>query len=199
MPELVLASASPRRADLLREAGYTCTVVVPDVDERSEGYSDPIRLAETLARKKAEAVAATHPDAVVLGADTLGVLGGELLHKPQSKEDARLMLMAVQGTTHTIITGYALVSPEGVHVGHSISEVRFRTIPADDLEAYLATDEPYDKAGGYGIQGWAGRYADVVSGSHSNVIGLPIEAVSTVLNSLLTPHAQKHINMTCNV
>lgn len=186
MPDLILASHSPRRAELLREAGFSFTVSGSDVDERAVQGDTPAALAEKLALAKAETVARANPNAVVLGADTLGILDGHILHKPESVEDARRMLTTMRGKTHQILTGYALVvaAQKVSVVGHVVSEVRMRAFTNEELEAYLATDEPYDKAGGYAVQGEGRRLVALTRGDYSNMVGLPMATVARELAHL---------------
>ena len=174
---IVLASASPRRTDLLRTLIPEFEVVVADVDEEALTVSDPIETAERLAGAKAQAVALLRPDALVIGADTVVFLGDEQFAKPHDAEDAKRTLRALSGKTHAVVTGVSLVSSKGVRTFHDRTEVAFRSLTEEEIEDYVATGEPMDKAGAYAIQGGAGAFVARREGSESNVVGLPLEAL----------------------
>jgi septum formation protein len=175
---LILASASPRRKQLLLEAGFEFDVRAPDVDETPLDGEAPEAMAERLARAKASTVAS---DDVVLAADTVVVIGERTLGKPSDEREARDMLSALAGNTHRVLTGYALRSGEALHSGVAESRVRIRSLEPSEVAAYVATGEPLDKAGAYAVQGEAGRFVESIEGSRSNVIGLPIEVVVPLL------------------
>ncbi len=192
-PRLILASASPRRQDLLREAGYVFTVDPADIDESAHppGLS-PGDLAEHLAVEKARVVAARHPGDVVLAADTVVAHGDAILGKPADAVDARRMLALLAGTTHHVITGVAIGrrADDFQRRTRVESAVRMRTLSAAEMERYVASDKWQGKAGGYGLQDAAGFPTDdptkdpfVVnaSGSRSNIVGLPMETVTVLL------------------
>lgn len=173
---VVLASASPRRADLLRRIGIDPAIRPADVDEAPHPDEAPDVLVARLARSKAEATDHGR-DQVVIAADTVVVLGDEILGKPTGADDARRMLEALSGTTHRVLTGVHL-SRDGRHAAAVEStSVRFRVLSGDEIAAYVATGEPLDKAGAYGIQGAGGMFVESISGSDSNVIGLPLATV----------------------
>jgi len=180
---LILASSSPRRRDLLLQAGLRFDVVPAHIDETRREGEAPTVYVERLALAKARTVAATHPSSVVLGADTTVVLGGEILNKPESIEDAEVMLRALSGKRHEVHTGIAVVSQglEWTHV--ETTSVFFGQIPEAELTYYLDSKDSLDKAGGYGIQGYAARWVERIEGDFFNVMGLPIAATMRLLGS----------------
>jgi septum formation protein len=182
-PPLVLASASPRRAELLRAAGIAFTVDAPDVDERSLPDESPEQYVRRLAIGKAEAVAARHPGALVLGADTTVVVDGEMLGKPSDAADAAGMLRRLAGRAHHVLTGVALARDGDIRAEVATTTVWFARMTEDDIAAYVASGEPMDKAGAYGIQGAASRYVQRIDGPHDNVVGLPVDVVHALLRS----------------
>ena len=170
--EIVLASASPRRLDLLRRIGVEPTVHPADVDEAPRAGESPHALVRRLARKKAEATPDT--DVLVVAADTVVVLDDQILGKPADDAEARAMLRSLSGRSHTVLTGVHVL-----HGGRAAADVErtvvdFRPLSDDEIDAYVATGEPFDKAGGYGIQGAAGVFVRSITGSDSNVVGLPL-------------------------
>jgi septum formation protein len=187
---LVLASASPRRRELLTQAGFSFEVQAADIDESVHPGEDPIAYVTRLAREKAEAVFAlrTGSDAslTVLGADTTVCVFRQILGKPESPEDAARMLRLLSGRTHRVITGVALVSASQTQVAAEVTAVQFLTVSEAEIASYIATGEPNDKAGAYAIQGRAARWIPRIEGCYFNVVGLPIALVSTLLNSALT-------------
>ena len=189
MPDrLVLASGSPRRKELLASAGFAFDVDVADVDETPPGdASDPARIAAALAKRKADAVLPRRAAGdVVLAADTVVAIDGELLAKPSDVEDARRMLRTLSGTTHVVATGWcvARAGESREATGATVTRVKFRTVLADEIEAYVAMKEPYDKAGGYAIQGAAGVFVTSLEGSYSNVVGLPLAEIAAALATI---------------
>jgi septum formation protein len=174
---LVLASASPRRAELLRLAGYEFTAAHADLDETPLPGEAADIYVRRLAEAKAAAVAARHPDAVVLGADTTVVLDGDILGKPIDAADAVAMLTRLQGRAHDVLTGVAVTGPAGGDSAIARTQVWFAAMTAAEIVAYVATGEPMDKAGAYGIQGRASCYVTRIDGSHPNVMGLPVDVV----------------------
>lgn len=184
-PQLILASASPRRRELLAASGYRFEVVPSTVDEILLPGESPALFAQRVAREKACEVAGRRPGTCVLAADTVVVVNGALFGKPADRNHARRMLRALSARVHRVLTAVALIpptaAPESVLVE---SEVEFRRLTAAEIEAYLDSEEPYDKAGAYAVQGEARKFVASVRGSYSNVIGLPMEAVA----ELLRPH-----------
>jgi septum formation protein len=175
-PRLVLASASPRRAQILRALGVPFRVVVAAVDESLWPDEPPQAAAERLARAKAEAVARSQA-LPVLAADTLVVSQGRTLGKPASPADAAAMLRALAGETHDVVTGVALVHGGRTCSGAERTEVRFAPLSPAEIAWYVATGEPDDKAGGYHVDGRGGLFIEAVHGSPSNVAGLPVRLV----------------------
>lgn len=183
---IVLASGSPRRKELLARLVPTFEVLVSDVDEEALTVADPLETAERLAEAKARAVSVLRPDALVIGADTVVFLGNEQFAKPRDAADARRMLRALSGRIHTVATGVALAEPKRVIVFHDRTHVTFRDLTDAEIDAYVATGEPMDKAGAYAIQGGAGAFVIRREGSESNVVGLPLEALRGRLESNAT-------------
>lgn len=181
---IVLASASPRRAALLRAAGFSFTVDPVDVDESLLPGEAPDAHVRRLARAKAEAGATRHPDQVVLGADTVVVVDGRILGKPRDNADAAAMLTALSGRVHHVYTAVAVAGNGVVCDALDVSAVTFARMAPADISAYVASGEPRDKAGAYAIQGWASRYVDRLEGSYSGVVGLPVAVVHRLLISL---------------
>jgi len=185
---LVLASASPRRANILRAAGFDFDLCAVDIDEARRPGEDAVAYVERLALAKAEAGAELHPSRVVLGADTVVVIEGEILGKPLDEDDARRMLRLLSGAWHEVLTGVALVRPDALEqrarnqrVAHELTKVRFAAMTADEIEWYLATGEAMDKAGAYAIQGKAARFMEEIKGDYLNVVGLPVRLLYKLL------------------
>ena len=178
---VVLASGSPRRRELLARLVPEFEVVVADVDEEALTVADPFETAERLAEAKARAVALLRPGCLVVGGDTVVAVDGEQLAKPRDPEDARRMLRALAGRRHVVATGVSLVSPQGVQTFHERTWVTFRPLTEGEIEAYVATGEPMDKAGAYAIQGGAAGFVAQREGSESNVVGLPLERLAEAL------------------
>lgn len=177
---LVLGSSSPRRRELLAAAGFAFEIAEPGVDERALPGESAHGQARRLALEKARAVTARFPrEACVLAADTLVVVDQDILGKPSDEEEAVEMLLRIQGRTHLVLTGFALVVRELGLEDHGVveSEVRMQRVDRDTARAYAASGEPLDKAGAYAAQGDGGRFVAEIRGSRSNVIGLPMEAV----------------------
>jgi septum formation protein len=186
----VLASASPRRQELLRNAGISFTVYPTNITELPRPGENPRDCAERLAREKAQAALRQHPGKPVLGADTIVVVEGEILGKPRDEGDARRMLHLLSGRTHQVTTGVCLA---GLRTGNQKLETGFEDtrsettlvtmIPLSDEEirAYIATGEPMDKAGAYAIQGMASRWIPCINGDYFNVVGLPVALVFRML------------------
>jgi septum formation protein len=179
---LILASTSPRRVELLRAAGIDVEVCPANVDEAVRAGEPPEGYACRLAREKALAVSIQSPDRLILGADTVVVVNGLILGKPRDSDDAIRMLRLLSGRRHDVITGVALVAPDGasgtrVDSRAETTAVEFAPLSDGEIEWYVASGEPMDKAGGYAIQGLASRFVTRVEGSYSNVVGLPIALV----------------------
>jgi len=184
-PPLILASASPRRAELLRECGLEFSVLHSAVEELSPEHLTPQELCQLNAHRKARAVAKKCPDALVLAADTLVFLGGEVLGKPTSKDKALEMLLRLQGRTHQVVTGVTLLRlrTHRESMFAVSTDVRFRSLEKHEAEAYLEKINPLDKAGAYAIQEHGELIVEEISGSYSNVVGLPVERLQAELNA----------------
>lgn len=183
---LVLASASPRRRELLAQAGYDFRVAAADIDESFREGESPVAYVTRLAREKAEAVhAAQSGDAMVLGADTTVVApNGEILGKPVNNLDAARMLGLLAGATHTVMTGVALVQGDHMEAAAEVTYVTVRTLSEEEIAAYIQTGEPRDKAGAYAIQGYAARWIPRIHGCYFNVVGLPLALVTAMIEGM---------------
>jgi septum formation protein len=182
---LVLASSSPRRAELLRAAGFTFDVVAVDVDERVRPLESPSAYVRRVAAEKsAAAIVRVHPsdaDLVVIGADTAVVVDGEILGKPRDEDDARAMLGRLSGRRHDVLTGISLRMGHEERGRVDTTTVYFSPLSPDQVEWYVKSGEWRDKAGGYAIQGLASRFVARIEGSYSNVVGLPVTTVIELL------------------
>ncbi len=176
LPRLILASQSPRRRELLAIAGFDVDVRAKPVAEIHQAGETPAHYATRLAREKAEAVWADR-DEIVLGADTIVVIGDRILEKPSDGGDARAMLTLLSGQEHTVITGICLRHTKGAIVDHSSTQVRFGAMSESEIDAYVASGEPMDKAGAYAIQGLASKFIERIDGCYFNVMGLPVSLV----------------------
>ena len=174
---IVLASASPRRADLLRAAGIEFEVIAADIDERVLAGESPEAYVRRLAEEKAKAVAPCAGGRPVLAADTVVVIDGAILGKPADAADARRMLQLLSGRSHAVLTAVCLNSVSRVE----ITAVEFDRLSPDEIDWYVASGEPMDKAGAYAIQGLASRFVTSITGSYSNVVGLPVHVVSRMV------------------
>ncbi len=184
-PELILASASPRRAELLSMLGLSFRVVPADVSEELLPDETPEVHAERLSREKAARVREDHPDGLIVAGDTIVVLEGVVLGKPEDEAAAVRMLMTLQSRTHTVMSGIAVASPgEVIRSAVECTEVTFRGMDEEEARAYVATGEPLDKAGAYGIQGLGASLVRRVRGDYFAVVGLPIPALLRVLESV---------------
>jgi septum formation protein len=181
---VVLASGSPRRRQLLELIGIEHQVSPSNIDETMRPRETPRRHAQRLAREKASAVAKRTPDAVTIAADTIVVIDGKVLGKPADYEDARRMLSMLSGREHTVITAVAVA--RGGKLRSSIEEVRvtFRKLRGDEIDSYIATGEPMDKAGAYGIQGYGATIVERVDGDYFAVMGLPLARLVTLLRAV---------------
>ncbi|MGI9247363.1 MAG: Maf family protein [Woeseiaceae bacterium] len=177
---LILASTSPRRQEILTALGLTFVVAVVDVDERRLPHETAEQMVLRLALAKAEAAASAH---FVIGADTAVIAGDKIFGKPQDQEEAVAMLLSLAGRGHCVLTGVALLGPQGVQTALSATEVYFREISRDEAVAYWQSGEPRDKAGAYGIQGLGGIFVERIEGSYSGVVGLPIYETTQLLQN----------------
>lgn len=207
MSRLILASASPRRRELLAQAGFVFEVCPAHIPEEPQPGEDAVAYVTRLAREKAEAVFRMRRSEVrghesegqgagerrgdgrggtsliVLGADTTVTLDGQILEKPRDAEDAARMLRMLSGRTHRVITGVAVVSGFGTEVAAEVTVVRFLTLSEEEIAAYVASGEPMDKAGAYAIQGLAAKWIPRIEGCYFNVVGLPLALVGQMLRA----------------
>ena len=188
---LVLASASPRRRELLTQAGYSFIVHPAHIPEDPQPGENPIAYVTRLAREKAETVfrdlsPKNSAPLQVLGADTTVTLDGQILVKPENAADAARMLRLLSGRSHHVITGVAVVTRESTEVAAEVTGVRFLSLSDAEIQAYVATGEPMDKAGAYAIQGRAARWIPRIEGCYFNVVGLPIALVTALLEPFET-------------
>lgn len=184
MMELILASGSPRRKELLALVTPEFTVHTSDVDESVISAPAPELLVQKLAQAKCRAVAAQHPAACVLGSDTVVDVDGEVLGKPHGAADARRMMRLLSGRAHRVHTGVCLAvpgRPDEVFV--CTSSVHFAPLSGEEIEAYISTPEPYDKAGGYAVQGGAAKFVQGIEGCYHNIMGLPVSRVYAALKA----------------
>ena len=187
MIKLILASQSPRRREILENLGIPFRVITADTDETCD-ERDPRRFVETLALRKGRAVLArmmadgsADEDTVILAADTVVAAEGEILGKPRDRADAERMLWLLSGKTHRVISGIALLSPSHTAVASESTGVIFSKLSPSDVDFYVSTDEPYDKAGGYAVQGLASLFIDGLEGDYFNVVGLPVKRLCDLL------------------
>ncbi len=185
MEKIVLASASPRRAELLRQIGLEFEIVVSGVAEENISEKKSVKLAEHLALSKAKAVAASLDNAIVIAADTVVSVGGEQLGKPINEQDAMRMLRLLSGRSHHVMTGLAVIrKPDALTLSHvETTTVYMRDISDEEILWYIKSSNVYDKAGGYGIQGRAAVFVDKLEGCYFNVVGLPLSALWQLLGS----------------
>ncbi|MEM6511795.1 MAG: Maf family protein [Pseudomonadota bacterium] len=188
-PVLHLASASPRRAELLRALGLQFTQGGADLDESRLPGEAPADMVVRLAADKARA---TSHDGIVLAADTAVVLGERVFGKPRDEDDACAMLSALSAQVHTVMTGVAVDDGDSMHTVLSASEVRFRAISDAEMHRYWATGEPHDKAGAYAVQGLGGVFVEALSGSYSGVVGLPVFETAVLLRQVGIDVLQDH-------
>jgi septum formation protein len=184
LPSLILASASPRRRELLGGLSLRFTVRAADIDETPLPGEDPAATVLRLAREKAAAEA--HPGELVLAADTVVVIDGELLGKPRDPEDARAMLARIAGREHTVLTGVALEEPDRNRRISEVASSRVRMAPLtpDQIANYVATREPLDKAGSYAVQGIGALFVEEIFGNYTNVVGLPLPLTLRLVREL---------------
>ena len=183
---LILASGSPRRRELLAAMGYTFEILVPDVDEHVSGKARDV--VAILSERKAKAAADQLDNGIVIASDTLVSLNGEVLGKPEDEADAFRMLRTLSGNTHEVFTGVTIIdAASGRSETRAVrTGVCFRELSDDEIHAYIATGEPMDKAGAYGIQGGAGEFVEALDGSYENVIGFPVDDIREMLASFIS-------------
>jgi nucleoside triphosphate pyrophosphatase len=176
VPALILASKSPRRRYLLKKAGFAVTVVPSRIDERTIPVAAPAKYVRRLAEAKAGDVSVRYPESWVIGADTIVLIDGTILGKPKSQKDARQMLERLSGKTHQVLTGYAVCCGERNRCFSETvkTDVRFKPLSEAEIAWYIQTQEPFDKAGAYAIQGIGAFLVKSINGSYTNVVGLPV-------------------------
>ena len=175
--KLILASQSPRRAEILTSVGWPFEAIPADIDESRLESEDALSYVLRLAQTKAETVAARGASGLVLGADTVVVVDEEILGQPRDDDDARRMLSLLSGKWHDVVTGVALVSGSQTSVAHQTTRVRFAAMTSEEIEWYIATGEPQGKAGAYAIQGQGALFIQEIQGDYFNVVGLPVRLV----------------------
>ncbi len=190
LPRLILASGSPRRQDLLKQAGFEFDVIVPGIEEVGVPGESPEAQAERLAIAKARAIVdRVGAQTCIIAADTMVVFEGTILGKPEDEAQARGMLQSLGGRDHRVLTGFALIcrAEDRIEFGVEESHVSMRALDADEIRAYVMGGEPMDKAGAYAVQGEGARFIEKIRGSRSNVIGLPMERVIPALERFGIP------------
>jgi septum formation protein len=174
---VILASKSKRRVEILTAVGWEFEAIAADIDETRFTAEDAVSYVKRLARTKAETIAEKFPDRLVIGADTVVVIDGEILGQPRDDDDARRMLRLLSGKWHDVLTGVALMRAGQVVVDHETTRVRFSEMSAEEIDWYVVTSEPRGKAGAYGIQGSAALFIKEIQGDYFNVVGLPVRLV----------------------
>ena len=174
---IILASGSPRRRELLKSLNLDFEVIPADIDETVQTGETPEILVERLSREKARAVAQHHPDALVIAADTVVVLDGEILGKPKDRVENKSFIKRLQDRQHDVVTGHTLIYKEGVQTAVKRTSVQFRPLTKEEIEAYVTTGEGLDKAGGYAIQGYGAALIPHIEGCYFNVVGLSVATV----------------------
>ncbi len=181
MARFILASASPRRKQLLEQAGYAFEIVVSDADESLPAGITPEKAVQLNAARKAQVVAENNPGAVVLGCDTVVAIDGEILGKPGDEAEAKRMLRRLSGNTHTVYSGVCITDGKKETIFAVATDVTFYALSDRTIDAYVATGEPMDKAGAYGIQGLGCVLVREIAGDYSNVVGLPLSESARAL------------------
>lgn len=183
--KIVLASTSPRRAQILRDAGFEFETIAPQVVEQPHIGETPRELVGRLALEKARAAAArSNSESVVIGADTAIVVDGAVVGKPVDLEDAGRILRLLSGRSHEVITGIAVITGSNTRVEHEVTRVTLAALSEAEIGAYVASEEPFDKAGAYAIQGIGGRYVPQIEGCYFNVMGLPLSRLYRILHEM---------------
>ena len=187
MMKLILASQSIRRSEILEQVGIDFTVIPSGFDEESIQLDHPIEYVKTLAYKKAESLSCLNEEnSLVLGADTVVVIDGHILGKPHSVDQAKKYLRLLSGREHQVYTGICLyrLQDQKTIIDHQMTKVVFDTLTEDDIDFYTSTKEPFDKAGGYGIQGIGARFVKEIHGDYFNVVGLPVNLIIKLLKEM---------------
>lgn len=179
--EVILASASPRRRELLKLIFDDFDIIVPRVEEIVPSDVAVLKHAEYLSLIKCSAVAKEHPDSIVIGADTIVLADNVILGKPKDKKEAYKMMKMLSGKTHQVITGCTVIKGDKINSFSVTTEVEFYNLENEEIEEYINTSEPYDKAGGYGIQSKGGLFVKQIKGDYFNVVGLPVAELSRII------------------
>jgi septum formation protein len=180
-PKIILASASPRRKEILSLLFDTFEILPANIDESVVSFKNPKKAVSQLAKKKALSVYEKNQESVVIGADTIVVYKNKVLGKPKDKEDAFNMLKLLSGKKHKVITGVAIISKQFQTEFFEISDVYFSTLTDDEINKYIETKEPFDKAGSYAIQGIAGKFIEKIKGDYHNIVGFPLHKTYSIL------------------
>ena len=188
-PHLILASGSQRRAEILRTVRWHFEMMAMDIDESRRAGEDAVNYVERLALAKAEAAASSVPGATIIGADTIVVIEEKILGKPCDDDDARQMLRMLRGRWHQVLTGIALIDGKTSQsrVAHEMTDVKFAAMSEDEINWYVATGEPMDKAGAYAIQGIGARFIEGIKGDYFNVVGLPVRLLYKLVGAIARP------------
>ena len=185
---IILASASPRRRELMRLISESFTAVSINADETLPANIEPIKASEYLAKIKASAAAAMYPESVVIGCDTTVICDNLILGKPKDKNECREFMNMLSGRTHQVATGCCIIRKNNIAEASLftvVTDVTFRKLSDDEISAYISTDEPYDKAGGYGIQGKGSLLIEKINGDYFNVVGLPVSQLNQKLKNFI--------------
>ena len=183
---IILASKSPRRIELLQSLGLNFKIEVSEIDEEKFYHKDAKELNKILAIEKAKAVAKNNPNDIVIGSDTIVTINNKILGKPKNKDEARLMIKALSNNTHEVVTSICIIKDNNIVAETSVSKVSFYEISNEEIENYIGTDEPYDKAGGYAIQGDFGKkFIRNIDGDFYSIMGFPIARVYQLLKELM--------------
>ena len=191
LPKLVLASGSPRRAEILRSVGWEFIKVVPEVDESQQDDESPEDYVLRLAAAKANAIAASHPCEIVLGADTTVVIDGQIVGKPTDLEDARRMIEALKDNSHDVLTGVAIVRDGSIATGFQRTRVDFSQMSEAEVNFLVEKGDPLDKAGAYAVQAQAALFIEGIEGDYWNVVGLPIGLVYRLVKQFSLEQAEE--------
>lgn len=174
MTRIILASKSPRRRELMELLHIPFEVIVSDIDEQIDYTNDLVKEIEKLSFRKAQAVFKDHSDALVIGSDTIVKIGNDVLGKPKNIEDAKAMLKELSDNTHQVVTGVTILYKDKAETFSSVADVTFYPLSDEEIDAYIATNEPMDKAGSYAIQGDAAKFIRSIHGDYYTIVGLPI-------------------------
>jgi septum formation protein len=197
MKKIILASASPRRKELLEKIGLKFDVEPSDYDEEINLKLEPHELVRQISVKKAKIVAARHKDAIIIAADTIGVIGSKIIGKPHTENEARKMLKEISGKPHAVITGFTILDTAANKIiSRTVNtKVYIKKLTRQEIDAYVKTGEPLDKAGAYAIQGLGAVIVDKIEGDYYNVMGLPLNALTTALKEFgINVWTNTHVN-----